>query len=78
MSGAASDLSSASAARSPSARRMARHRSRRKDGLRCLTIELRESEIEALIRRGRLARDRRNDRGAVMQALYGVLDDVLW
>ena len=31
-------------ARSPAAERMRRHRERRRDGLRCLTIELRETE----------------------------------
>lgn len=29
--------------------RMRRHRERRRDGLRCLTIELRETEIDALV-----------------------------
>jgi hypothetical protein len=32
----------------PAAERMRRHRERRKNKLRCLTIEIRESEIEAL------------------------------
>ena len=40
--------------RSTSAVRMLRHRERRRKGLRFLGIELREREIEALIRRGRL------------------------
>jgi hypothetical protein len=40
--------------RSSSAARMLRHRERRRKGLRFLGIELREREIEALIRRGRL------------------------
>jgi hypothetical protein len=30
---------------------MRRHRERRRDGMRCLTIELRETEIDALIRK---------------------------
>jgi hypothetical protein len=77
MSGAASDLPSATAACSPGAARMALHRFRMKKGLRCLTIELRETEIGALIRRGYLASDRRNDRGAVTRALYEFLDDTL-
>src|SRR5689334_8978504 len=33
---------------SAAAERMRRHRDRRRQGLRCLTIELRETEIEAL------------------------------
>jgi hypothetical protein len=36
------------------AERMRRHRQRRRDGLRCLIIELRETEIDALIRNGLL------------------------
>ena len=37
------------APRSRAAARMRRHRDRRRDGLRCLTIELRETEIAELI-----------------------------
>ena len=33
----------------PAAERMRRHRQRRRDGLRCLMVELRETEIDALI-----------------------------
>jgi hypothetical protein len=39
----------AEATRSPAAQRMRRHRERRRDGLRCLTIELRETEMDALV-----------------------------
>ena len=38
----------------PAAARMRLHRDRRRRGLRCLTIELRETEIDALIRIGLL------------------------
>ena len=38
--------------------RMHRHRERRRDGLRCMTIELRETEVSALIRKGSLRRMR--------------------
>jgi hypothetical protein len=37
------------AAPSAAAERMRRHRQRRRDGLRCLIIELRETEIDVLI-----------------------------
>jgi hypothetical protein len=43
------------------------------DGLR-LTIELRETEIEALIRRGFLRAEMRNDPSAVSEALYAYFD----
>jgi hypothetical protein len=62
---------------SPGALRMARHRQRRKEGLRCLTIALRETEIDALIRRGRLAPESRGDLVAVRRALYRFFNDTL-
>jgi hypothetical protein len=65
------------AAPSPGAHRIARHRNRRRKGLRCVTIELRETEIDVLIRRGRLSGDSRGDLAAVRKALYGFLDDHL-
>jgi hypothetical protein len=45
--------------------------------MRCLTIELREAEIDAFIRRGWLRPDRRADSAAVRKALYGLLDQYL-
>ena len=65
------------ATHSPAAERMRRHRERRRDGLRCLTIELRETEIDALIHKGILNADTRNDPGAVLNALYTHLDHTL-
>ena len=61
---------------SSGARRMARHRRRRRQGLRCLIVELRETEIDALIRRG-LAPESRSDLAAVRKALYRFFDDML-
>jgi hypothetical protein len=66
-----------SAARSAAADRMRRHRQRRRDGLRCLMIELRETEIEALIRNRLLAAENRHDYDSVQSALYEFLDDAL-
>jgi hypothetical protein len=63
--------------RSTSAVRMLRHRERRRRGMRFLGIELREREIEALIRRGRLNPDHRASSAAVRKALYGFLDQYL-
>jgi hypothetical protein len=62
---------------SPAAERMRLYRERRRDGLRCLTIELRETEVDALIQRGLLSSETRNDPGAVVDALYGFLDRTL-
>ena len=63
--------------RSASAARMLRHRERRRRELRFLGIELREREIEALIRRGRLDPDHRANSAAVRRALYGFLNHYL-
>ena len=54
--------------------RMRLHRQRRKEALRCLTIELRETEVGALIRRGLLEADARNDRLAVINAVHAHLE----
>ena len=44
------------ATRSPAVERMRLHRQRRRLGLRCLVVELRETEIDELIRRRLLIR----------------------
>jgi hypothetical protein len=64
----------APATHSTAAERMRAHRQRRRDGLRCLTIELRETEIDVLI--GKKA-DARNDANAIRDALYAHLDHTL-
>jgi hypothetical protein len=63
--------------RSAAAERMRRHRERRRDGLRCVTIELRETEIDALIHQGLLKSETRNNPSAVSKALYAFLDGTL-
>ena len=56
----------APATRSAAAERMRRYRERRRDGLRCLMVELRETEINALIGKKAIAR---NDQDAIRDAL---------
>ena len=63
--------------RSAAAERMRRHRERRRDGLRCLIIELRETEIDALARTGFLKADARNDLRSIEIALYEFLERTL-
>jgi hypothetical protein len=60
--------------RSTAAERMRRHRERRRDGLRCLTIELRETEIDVLLGKKAVAR---NDADAIRDALYAHLERTL-
>jgi hypothetical protein len=59
------------------AERMRRVRQRQRNGLRCLTIELRATEIDALINKGLLKAETRNDLHAVSEALYAHLDRTL-
>jgi hypothetical protein len=64
-------------ARSAAAERMRLHRERRRKGLRCLTVELRETEIDALVRIGLLRAEMRNDPSAISEALYAHLERTL-
>ena len=63
--------------RSAAAKRMRRHRERRREGLRCVTIELRETEIDVLVQKGFLKTDARNDARCVREALYQYFDSTL-
>jgi hypothetical protein len=74
-------IEAAPAAKLPSrsaAERMRRSRERRRKGLRFLTIEIREAEIDQLIRRKRLAAEDRDNPDALRRALYEYLDHTLW
>jgi hypothetical protein len=62
--------------RSPSAMRMARHRERRRNGTRCITVELREAEIAFLIRSEFLEPEDRADPIALRNAMHRWLDRV--
>jgi hypothetical protein len=59
------------------AERMRRSRERRRKGLTCLAIQLRATEIEALIYSKLLNSDARNDKNAISRALYSFLEDNL-
>ena len=61
----------------PAAERMRRHRERRRDGMRCLWIELRDTEIDALVQSGLLKAEMRNDQNAIADALYDHLERTL-
>jgi hypothetical protein len=61
----------------PAAERMRRHRERRREGMRCLWIELHETEIDALVQRGLLSAETRNDQNAIADALYDHLERTL-
>ena len=61
----------------PAVERMRRHRERRRDGMRCLWIELRDTEIDALVQSGLLKAETRNDQNAIADALYEHLERTL-
>jgi hypothetical protein len=61
----------------PAAERMRRHRERRREGMRCLWIELRDTEIDALVQSGLLKAETRNDQNAIADALYDHLERTL-
>jgi hypothetical protein len=58
---------------STAAARMRLHRHRRRQRIRCVTIQLHESEVEALVRKGWLKAVTRNDPAALIEALHGHL-----
>jgi hypothetical protein len=64
-------------ARLSAAERIRLYRERRRNGMRSLWIELRVTEIEALVRIGLLKAETRNDQNAIREALYEYLDQTL-
>ena len=72
--GAAIEDEKAQIARAQSAERMRRSRDRRRKGLRCCTLQIRDREIEALIDRGLISSGEQTDRRAVVNALHKFLD----
>lgn len=54
--------------------RMRVSRQRRREGLFCLNVEVRFSEVDRLIAIGLLPPEERYDRNAIVQAIYKFLD----
>ena len=61
----------------PAAARQMLYRERRRHGLRCTQIEVRQSEIQALIQRGLLGQEEASDPLAVRDAIHRHLDQTL-
>ena len=61
---------------SNSAVRMRRCRARRREGLRLVQVQLRETEVDALIESGWLEERGRNNSNAVIDALHRLFDRV--
>jgi len=64
-------------ARGGAAERMRRSRQRRRNGLRCFRLEIRDNEIEGLVRRGLLLASEQTNRNAIMKAMYAFFDRTL-
>jgi len=63
--------------RTRGAERMQRCRQRRRKGLRCYILELRNEEIDALVQLRFLSSVETNNRTAVIKAMYAFLDFTL-
>ena len=50
------------------------HRARRASGLRCITVELRDTEVQEMVRRGLLAPQAATDTVAIRDAVHALLD----
>ena len=69
-------MSTSSAANRSSAQRSRRHRERRRNGTRCVTVDVNQSEREALVVRGYLSEEERDDGGAIKKAIESVISDM--
>ena len=56
------------------AKRMRRYRQRRREGRRCLTVQLRETEFEALVHKGLLPFETRHSKSEIIKALHDFFD----
>jgi hypothetical protein len=59
-----------------SASRMKRHRERRRQGTRCVTVNVSQGELDALPVRGYLSEEERDDGAAIKKEIEGVLSDI--
>jgi hypothetical protein len=59
------------------AQRMRAHRERRRLGLRVVAVQVFESELDALVNKGLLAPETRNDARAIIQALHRHFEQTL-
>jgi hypothetical protein len=61
---------------SPSTERTRRYRQRRRRRTRCITVEMNESEISALVTKGYLADEARSDPKAIKAAIEALISDL--
>jgi hypothetical protein len=68
-------MSTTPAERSSTAR-MARHRERRRQETGCVTVDVSQSERDALVVRGYLSEEDRDNGAAIKNAIEGVISDM--
>ena len=71
-------MSTTHAASRSSAARTRRHRQRQREGTRCVTVALNQSERDALLVRGYLSHEERDDGAAIKKGIEGVLSDLVF
>jgi hypothetical protein len=59
-----------------SAARTRRHRERRQQGTRCVTVDVNQGERNALVVRGYLSEEEQDDGAAIKKAIEGVISDM--
>ena len=59
-----------------SAARTRRHRQRRRLGTRCVMVDVNQGELDALVVRGYLPEEERDDGAALKKAIEAVLSDI--
>jgi hypothetical protein len=69
-------MSTTAAASRSSAARARRHRERRRQGTRCVTVDVSQSERDALVVRGYLSEEERDNGAAIKKAIEAVLSDI--
>jgi hypothetical protein len=69
-------MSTSSTASRSSAARTKRLRERRRQGTRCVTVDVNQGELGALIVRGYLAEEERGSSAALKEAIEAVLSDI--
>jgi hypothetical protein len=73
-----SESMSASSPPSPSAERTRRYRQRRRLGTRCITVEMNDLEISALVAKGYLPEEARGDSKAIKSAIEALVSDLVF
>jgi hypothetical protein len=58
--------------------RARRHRERRRQGTRCVTVDVSQGERNALVVRGYLSEEERDDGVAIKKAIEGVISDMVF